>query len=123
MCVLVGTLVRATLRCLVHAFHDEAVAVDGTAVLFACSPVAIVPGDISPAVAVLSLDISSLVPQVERAVVSACPAICCVMVNYGALLLRCGPVTEVGASLTIGPCLQHHTLVCIHQAYYSVSRL
>ena len=52
----------------VRAFHDEAVAVDGTAVLFGSSPVAVVPSDISDAVAVLSLDISSLVPQVLRAV-------------------------------------------------------
>jgi L-erythro-3,5-diaminohexanoate dehydrogenase len=40
-------------------------------VLFDRSPVARVPADIAPAVAVLSLDISSLVPQVERAVLAA----------------------------------------------------
>ena len=55
----------------VRAFHGEAVAVDGTAVLFGSSPVAVVPPDISDAVAVLSLDISSLVPQVLRAVTEA----------------------------------------------------
>ena len=66
----------ASLTCIplaLHAvlgFYGEAVAVVGTAVLFASSPVAVVPADITPAVAVLSLDISSLVPQVQRAFAS-----------------------------------------------------
>jgi hypothetical protein len=54
----------------VYGFHDEAVQVEGTAVLFASSKFAIVPPDISAAVAVLSLDISSLVPQVNRAIMT-----------------------------------------------------
>jgi L-erythro-3,5-diaminohexanoate dehydrogenase len=52
----------------VQGFYAEAAAVEGTAVLFDSSPVARVPPDVSPSVAVLSLDISSLVPQVDRAI-------------------------------------------------------
>ena len=52
----------------IHSFYHEAASVTGTAILFDSSPVARIPNDIDPAVAVLSLDISSLVPQVERAV-------------------------------------------------------
>ena len=52
-------------------FHGEAAAVQGTAVLFESSPVARVPNDFAPSVAVLCLDISSLVPQVERALRAA----------------------------------------------------
>lgn len=49
-------------------FHGEVASVDGTAILFGASPVAAIPDDIDPAICLLALDISSLVPQVERAV-------------------------------------------------------
>jgi L-erythro-3,5-diaminohexanoate dehydrogenase len=50
----------------VFSMHGEVLNVQGTGVMFGSSPVAVVPDDIEDAVAVLSLDISSLVPQVER---------------------------------------------------------
>jgi hypothetical protein len=87
----------------VHGFHDEAVQVEGTAVLFASSKFAIVPTDISAAVAVLSLDISSLVPQVRRAMLtvlhemrSTCTATVCLSDAENA-------ATNTSASMDTGP--------------------
>ena len=65
------TCIPLRLRGPVKAIQGECVVVDATAVLFASSPVARCPPDIDPAVCVLGLDISSLVPQVERAVLRA----------------------------------------------------
>ncbi len=50
----------------VGEIHGDQVAVRGTAVFFPCYHLAKVPDDFSASVALAALDISSLVPQVER---------------------------------------------------------
>jgi len=57
----------------VRSFEYEVAFVEGTAVLAGSVPMAVVPSDLSDALCLFSIDISSLVPQVERLMTEPLP--------------------------------------------------